>query len=250
MGDAVSYGHTDSAWGVPGLSPAERLTLLALAHHANGETGRCNPSVVRLAGVTGLSSASVKRSVSRLADRGVIEIKRPPGGGNSYGFPGFATYRATATEAQHDVDAPEPTPKAVPPAAAPPAAEAATRPSIPAKGTPRFRPPEQAEAMAYATSVNASPESAAAFFDHFTSNGWKVGGKSPMRDWRAAFRNWIRNERRFAGSGQGARNRPPQENGLSGNTPTELKPGVELHWLRQRRELAEERLEWQRQKAR
>jgi hypothetical protein len=34
-----------------------------------------------------------------------------------------------------------------------------------------------------------------AFFDHFTSNGWKVGGKAPMKDWRAAARNWARRER-------------------------------------------------------
>jgi hypothetical protein len=30
------------------------------------------------------------------------------------------------------------------------------------------------------------------FCDHFESNGWRVGGRGPMRDWRAAFRNWCR----------------------------------------------------------
>lgn len=30
------------------------------------------------------------------------------------------------------------------------------------------------------------------FFDHFTSNGWKVGGKAPMKDWQSACRNWNR----------------------------------------------------------
>ena len=30
------------------------------------------------------------------------------------------------------------------------------------------------------------------FFDHFSSNGWKVGGKAPMKDWKAAARNWCR----------------------------------------------------------
>jgi hypothetical protein len=28
------------------------------------------------------------------------------------------------------------------------------------------------------------------FFDHFESNGWLVGGKSPMRNWKAACRSW------------------------------------------------------------
>lgn len=30
------------------------------------------------------------------------------------------------------------------------------------------------------------------WFDHYSSNGWKVG-KNPMRDWRAAVRTWERN---------------------------------------------------------
>lgn len=35
------------------------------------------------------------------------------------------------------------------------------------------------------------------FHNHFSSNGWKVGGKAPMKDWNAAARNWIHNARRF-----------------------------------------------------
>lgn len=35
------------------------------------------------------------------------------------------------------------------------------------------------------------------FYDHFESNGWKVSGKSAMRDWKAAARNWERNDNRF-----------------------------------------------------
>lgn len=38
---------------------------------------------------------------------------------------------------------------------------------------------------------------AQAFVDHYTSNGWKVG-KNPMKDWKAAARNWAR---RNSGSG-------------------------------------------------
>ncbi len=33
-----------------------------------------------------------------------------------------------------------------------------------------------------------------AFFDYFESNGWKVG-RNPMKDWKAAFRNWVRRDR-------------------------------------------------------
>ena len=37
-----------------------------------------------------------------------------------------------------------------------------------------------------------------AFFDFFSSNGWKVSGKAPMKDWKAAFRNWVRNEKKYS----------------------------------------------------
>jgi len=33
-----------------------------------------------------------------------------------------------------------------------------------------------------------------AFCDYFKSNGWKVGGRAPMKDWRAAVRNWCRRD--------------------------------------------------------
>lgn len=31
------------------------------------------------------------------------------------------------------------------------------------------------------------------FYDYYESNGWKVG-KNPMKDWKAAIRNWARND--------------------------------------------------------
>ena len=43
------------------------------------------------------------------------------------------------------------------------------------------------------------PKEAEKFFDHFEANGWKVGGKTPMKDWKAAARNWMRSPYRNAG---------------------------------------------------
>jgi hypothetical protein len=40
-------------------------------------------------------------------------------------------------------------------------------------------------------------DSAARFFDYYESIGWKIGGKSKMKDWRAACRNWKKNEDKF-----------------------------------------------------
>ncbi|MGQ7944174.1 transcriptional regulator [Flavobacterium sp. WC2509] len=35
------------------------------------------------------------------------------------------------------------------------------------------------------------------FFNHFSSNGWLVGGKTPMVDWQASARNWMLNTQKF-----------------------------------------------------
>jgi hypothetical protein len=35
------------------------------------------------------------------------------------------------------------------------------------------------------------------FFNHYESNGWLVGGKSKMKNWQAAARNWMLNSEKF-----------------------------------------------------
>ena len=56
-----------------------------------------------------------------------------------------------------------------------------------------FQPPTVLEVAEYCgesgLSEKVQPE---AFVDHFSSNGWKVGGKTAMKDWKAAVRNWAR----------------------------------------------------------
>ena len=65
-------------------------------------------------------------------------------------------------------------------------------------GNGEGKPPSLESVKAYAVELKAQPVEANKFFDHFTSNGWKVGGKSPMKDWKAAFRNWSRNVGEFS----------------------------------------------------
>ncbi|MDJ0364830.1 hypothetical protein QMK33_06670 [Hymenobacter sp. H14-R3] len=81
------------------------------------------------------------------------------------------------------------------PALAAPAKKPATdRPKGPA-------PPTLAEVQTYAATLPAgsadTQAEAAAFFDHFESNGWRVGGKTPMVNWQAAFRGWLRRRPQF-----------------------------------------------------
>lgn len=39
------------------------------------------------------------------------------------------------------------------------------------------------------------------FYNHYQSNGWLVGGKSPMKDWQAAAEKWISNSHNFKNHG-------------------------------------------------
>lgn len=56
----------------------------------------------------------------------------------------------------------------------------------------RFSPPDAAEVAAFAKehglSINAEQ-----FVDFYSAKGWRVGN-SPMKDWRAAVRNWVRRD--------------------------------------------------------
>jgi hypothetical protein len=38
------------------------------------------------------------------------------------------------------------------------------------------------------------------FYNYFQSNGWLVGGRTKMKDWKAAANNWIINAKRFSNS--------------------------------------------------
>jgi hypothetical protein len=51
--------------------------------------------------------------------------------------------------------------------------------------------PTRDELNLYASEINVSSYIQEQFFDYFQSNGWKVG-KNPMKDWKAALRNWVR----------------------------------------------------------
>ncbi|MFD2785362.1 hypothetical protein [Hymenobacter rubripertinctus] len=101
--------------------------------------------------------------------------------------------------------------------AAPPAPTAEKKVEKPL-GSPPYRggvgggAPALAEIQAYAaeqhpTSADAQIE-AAAFHDHYESNGWRVSGKTPMANWRAAFRNWMRRRAQFQAAASGQSSTP------------------------------------------
>ncbi len=61
----------------------------------------------------------------------------------------------------------------------------------------RFKKPHISEIKMYFAEKDAPSEEAEKFFNHYESNGWLVGGKSKMKNWEAAARNWLLNSKKF-----------------------------------------------------
>jgi len=55
---------------------------------------------------------------------------------------------------------------------------------------------------AYFLNQNFPEIEAIKFFNYFSSNGWLVGGKTPMVDWQASAQNWILNAPKFISNEQ------------------------------------------------
>jgi hypothetical protein len=74
-------------------------------------------------------------------------------------------------------------------------------------------PPMLDDVLCYFTEQNSFETEATKFFNYFQSNGWKVGGKTPMKDWQAAARNWMLNTAQFSRNSNNAQvQSPPKVN--------------------------------------
>lgn len=65
------------------------------------------------------------------------------------------------------------------------------------RAKPRELNPKLEEVKSYFQENNFPELEAQKFFNYFSSNGWLVGGKTPMIDWQAASQNWILNSINF-----------------------------------------------------
>jgi hypothetical protein len=88
------------------------------------------------------------------------------------------------------------------------------------------RPTHPDEAAGYFVAQGSTDEQGRTFFDHFEANGWRQGGKTAMKDWRAAARNWIRRSESAArgaaaGLGGGVANRKNNFGAAGGAARTE-----------------------------
>ena len=83
------------------LRPALRWTLQCLVGFAD-RTGRCFPSVRKLAAVTGISKSSVSRHLATLTRDGIVTRQRKPGG--CYAYTIAARFLPAARQVSHKRD--------------------------------------------------------------------------------------------------------------------------------------------------
>ena len=75
-------------------------------------------------------------------------------------------------------------------------------------------PPPLEHIKIYFDEKNFPAVEAEKFFNYFESNGWLVGGRAKMKDWKAAARNWILNIPKFS-----HKPKPSQPNTSQSNIP-------------------------------
>ena len=104
------------------LTTSERIVLMAIVLHRNGESGRCDPSVSRLARQTATDARTVQRTIRRLERAGHVLANRREGRSTCYTVaaptPGMMPPPAES-HPRHDAAPPpaqdRPTPGTVPP---------------------------------------------------------------------------------------------------------------------------------------
>lgn len=93
--------------------------------------------------------------------------------------------------------------------------------SAPPPSPKRFVKPTVDEIRAYCTERRNNVD-AEYFYDYYESNGWKVGGRGAMKDWRAAVRTWEKNNGKYTSYGREKQQRfgatPPDDFAGKGST--------------------------------
>ena len=58
--------------------------------------------------------------------------------------------------------------------------------------------PKEEKVIEYFQEQNYPEIEANKFYNYFSSNGWLVGGKTPMKNWKAAAKNWMINSAKYS----------------------------------------------------
>lgn len=194
---------------VKGLHHAHKLVLLVISDCAHPDGTGAYPSVGTIAERADCSERSVQYATAALEKAGYItetspaQVDRP------------RTWKV-------NIDAMRRGARVAPPATVAPGAKndkggvqglhpkrqkrnvnknSGAKPKKASKKKSGFLIPTLPEVTTYFIEKGSTEIEAQKFFNHFESNGWRVGGRSPMKDWKAAARNWILNIPQFSGNG-------------------------------------------------
>jgi len=205
----MSYKVFDECLKVK-CAPTAKTVLLVLAHHHNGETGRCDPSLSTIARETCLSRSAILVAISSLEHAGHLVRIHRSGGSNSYRVspclestrPGATLVRQEHPTRPGDELPPVHVQHPTRPAATPKQERTGSRKGKEQEGAslvlfndPR-KPDPKAKAQGtleqlrdYAVSIGLPASDGETMHDHWTANGWK-NGVNRVQDWQAGIRKW------------------------------------------------------------
>lgn len=230
----MSVQAITAAFAVQGVSPSEKLLLLALANYADA-SGQCFPSQVTLTHDTGLSERTIRTALGNLKALGLVQIERR-NRANGSRTSSKVTLTLPAMVAARDVkptgkirqayrqSSPNLPANVAPPTTFEPSEEPSEEPIEAAQAQPKAKPdlkgtrlpddwtPQFAE-IAFAKQHGMTLEEITLETDKFR-DFWhaKPGAGGRKSDWPATWRNWCRNRRsgprvaggsRSSGYGQG-----------------------------------------------
>lgn len=189
----------NAVWAISGLKTGEKFVLLSLADQAN-DRGEAFPSVSTIARRCSMTERTVFRLIAGLAEKGMVSVVSG-GVGKSNRYCLTPDKLSPLTNCQDDKNDAEPLTNCHP-------NHKKNHQTNIKRGSLK---PTVEEAEAFAAEIGLEKEAANRFHDYYESKGWRVGNHS-MKSWKAAMRNWQRNQRRFDQGGRKAEHREQQEN--------------------------------------
>ena len=183
-------------WENKDLTIPEKIILAEITSFSKNEK-ECYISTARVAEILGLNVRQAKNIFCGLVNRGVIRRTRFDGkkrfvevvegwqqnaqqGGNR--LPGSRAKDCPADRQQNAQQGGNRLPQTI---------KDSTDKNLQKKNKRKvFSVPSVEDVMAYAESIGHPDFNANKFINYYESKAWKVG-KSPMKDWKAAVRNWI-----------------------------------------------------------
>jgi hypothetical protein len=193
---------------VKGISPTEKLLLFVLADYHNTVKRICWPSMKVLAEEALMSERNASRLLEALETKGILSRVVGLGRGNTtcYRFvaldgkddnlAGFSDGKDDRKDDKNGVKGDTKDDKNRPPIRKEPVLEPVEPVNTlePVRARPSL---EDVKTYCKERKNSVDPEH---WFDHYQSNGWKVG-RTPMKDWRAAVRTWEHTSKNGNGNG-------------------------------------------------